>query len=343
MVGAVLVKREIVVGEGYHARAGEPHAEIHALHAAGEKARGATLYINLEPCSHYGRTPPCAPALVRAGVKRVVIGMEDPNPLVKGRGLKILRKAGLDVKTGVLGEACERLNEIFCKYIQTRMPFVILKIAASLDGKIATSRGESKWITGEPSRRLVHQLRKQVDGLLVGVGTVLKDDPMLTARLTGGRDPYRIILDSRLRTPERAQVILHKPEKTILATTDLASKKRKGYFEKAGVSVLTLNSIQGKVDLRSLLIRLGQLGFTSLLVEGGAEVNGSFLRSGLIDKILLFLAPKLIGGDEAYGIFGQGRGPTLKDALLLHSLKVRKIGEDLLIEGYPKSTCLQAS
>jgi diaminohydroxyphosphoribosylaminopyrimidine deaminase/5-amino-6-(5-phosphoribosylamino)uracil reductase len=189
MVGAVLVKDGRVVGEGYHVRVGEPHAEVNALNRAGEKANGATLYINLEPCDHYGKTPPCAPALIEAGVKRAVVGMEDPNPLVKGRGLKRLRSAGLDVKVGILEEECKTLNEAFSKYIQTREPFVILKIASTLDGKIATEHGESKWITSEASRRLVQRLRNGVDGILVGVGTILKDDPSLTVRLKRGRDP----------------------------------------------------------------------------------------------------------------------------------------------------------
>ena len=195
------------LGKGYHAKAGEAHAEIVALQQAGEEARGATLYLNLEPCTHYGKTPPCAPQVIEAGVKRVVIGMEDPNPLVKGKGIEILRRAGLDVEVGILEKECRRLNEAFCKYILKKEPFVILKVAATLDGKIATRNGDSKWISGEASRRFVHRLRDQVDGVLVGIGTVLKDDPMLTARIRGGRDPYRIILDSRLRIPEEAKVI----------------------------------------------------------------------------------------------------------------------------------------
>ncbi|MDI6763941.1 MAG: bifunctional diaminohydroxyphosphoribosylaminopyrimidine deaminase/5-amino-6-(5-phosphoribosylamino)uracil reductase RibD [Thermodesulfobacteriota bacterium] len=338
MVGAVLVKDGRVVGEGYHVRAGEVHAEIIAMRKAGDEARGSTLYINLEPCSHYGKTPPCAPALIEAGVKKAVVGMEDPNPLVKGRGLEMLRAAGLDVEVGIFEEACQKLNEAFCKYIQTKEPFVILKIAATLDGKIATQHGESKWITGEDSRRLAHRLRDEADGLLVGIGTILKDDPLLTARIKGGRDPYRIILDSRLRIPEKAKIIDQNLEMTILATTELAPKEKMESLEKRGVRVLILDSVQGRVNLKSLLSRLGEMGMMSLLVEGGSEVNGSFLNEGLIDKIFLFLSPRLLGG-QALGIFG-GRGTEkLEGALSLNQLKIKKVGEDILLEGYPKKLC----
>ena len=342
MVGAILVKDGQKVGESFHAKAGEAHAEILALQKAGKDAGGAALYLNLEPCTHYGRTPPCAPRVIEAGVKRVVVGMEDPNPLVKGKGIEILRQAGLDVEVGVLEKECRKLNEAFCKYVLKKEPFIILKIAATLDGKVATQNGESKWITGEASRRLVHQLRNQVDGILVGIGTVLKDDPMLTARTKGGRDPYRIILDSRLRIPEKAKVIDQNPEKTILAITELAPKDRMERFEKRGVRVLALDSMDGKVNLRSLLSRLGEMEMLSLLVEGGSEVNGSFLNEGLIDKVLLFLAPKFLGGSQSPGIFGGKGMARLEEALSLNQLKIKKVGEDILLEGYPKKLCSPA-
>ncbi len=342
MVGAVLVKDGEVVGEGYHARAGEDHAEIIALKRAGEEARGATLYINLEPCPHFGKTPPCAPAVIQAGVRRVVVGMEDPNPLVAGRGLEMLRSASLEVEVGVLQEDCQRLNEAFSKYIRTKQPFVILKIASTLDGKLATREGESKWITGERSRRFVQELRDSNDAILVGIGTVLKDDPLLTARIKGGRDPLRIILDSRLRIPDRAKVIEQAPEKTILATTELAPRERIEELEKRGVGVWVLNSSEGKVDLKSLLVRAGEMEQMSLLVEGGSEVNGSFLREGLFDKILIFYAPKLLGG-QALEMFG-GRGfGKIEQAFPLSPIKVKRMGEDILIEGYPKKRCLPES
>ncbi len=334
MVGAVLVKNGQVVGEGYHARAGEAHAEILALRQAGEEARGSTLYINLEPCIHYGKTPPCAPAVIEAKVRRVVIGMEDPNPLVTGRGLKSLKKAGLDVEVGVLEKECRRLNEAFCKYILKKEPFVILKVAATLDGKIATREGDSKWISGETSRHFVHRMRDQVDGVVVGIGTVLKDDPQLTARIKKGRDPYRIILDSRLRIPEDAKVIGNSPSKTIIATTELAARDKIERLEKKGVRILTLDSKQGRVDLKNCLSKLGEMGMMSLLVEGGSQVNGSFLDEGLIDKILFFLSPKLIGDREALGIFGGSGKANLKETIPLNELRVRRMREDILIEGY---------
>ncbi len=334
MVGAILVKDGKVVGEGYHAKTGEAHAEIIALQQAREEARGAILYLNLEPCTHYGKTPPCAPQVIEAGVKRVVIGMEDPNPLVKGKGIEILRKAGLDVAVGILEKECRRVNEAFCKYILKKEPFVILKVAATLDGKMATRNGDSKWISGEASRRFVHKLRDQVDGVMVGIGTVLKDDPLLTARIRGGRDPYRIVLDSRLKVPEEAKVIGTSPSKAIIVTTELAPKDKIEKFEKRGVQVLVLDSKEGRVNLKSCLSKLGEIGMMNLLVEGGSQVNGSFLDEGLIDKLLLFLSPRLIGDHQALGIFG-GRGVfILPKAIVLKEIKTKRLGEDILLEGY---------
>ena len=271
VVGAVLVKKGKVVGEGYHAKIGEPHAEIIALRQAREKARGAVLYLNLEPCTHYGRTPPCVPQVVKAGVNRVVIGMEDPNPLVNGKGIEALRKSGLDVNVGVLEKECRRLNEAFCKYILKKEPFVLLKVAATLDGKIATRSGDSKWISGEASRRFVHKLRDQVDGVLVGIGTVLRDDPLLTARVKEGREPYRIVLDSRLKISEKAKVFEHSPSEVILATTGSAPQDKIERLEKRGVRVLVIDSREGRVNLRSCLCKLGEMGVMNLLVEGEAK------------------------------------------------------------------------
>jgi diaminohydroxyphosphoribosylaminopyrimidine deaminase/5-amino-6-(5-phosphoribosylamino)uracil reductase len=336
MVGAVLVKNGKVVGEGYHAKAGEDHAEIIALRRAGEKARGAILYLNLEPCIHYGKTPPCAPAVIKAKVKRVVIGMKDPNPLVRGRGFESLKRAGLNVDMGIMEKECRRLNEAFCKYIVKKEPFVILKVAATLDGRIATRKGDSKWISGEASRHFVHRLRDQVDGVVVGIGTVLKDDPQLTTRIKKGRDPYRIILDSQLKIPEEAQVLGKPSLKTIIATTELAARDKVEKLEKKGVQILILNSKQGRVDLKNCLSKLGELGITSLLLEGGSQVNGSFLDEGLIDKVLFFLSPKLIGDREALGIFGGSGKETLKEAISLSDLRVKRIGQDILVEGYVK-------
>jgi diaminohydroxyphosphoribosylaminopyrimidine deaminase/5-amino-6-(5-phosphoribosylamino)uracil reductase len=334
MVGAVLVKEGTGVGEGYHERAGEAHAEIRAIQQAGEETSGTTLYINLEPCSHYGKTPPCAPQVIKAGIKRVVIGMEDPNPSVKGKGINILRSAGLDVQVGILEKECRRLNEAFCKYILKKEPFVILKVAATLDGKISTQNGNSKWISGETSRRFVHKLRDQVDGVLIGIGTALKDDPQLTARIRGGRNPYRIVLDSRLRIPEEAKVIGMSPEKAIIVTTELAPKDKVNKLEEMGVQVLILDAREGRVNLKPCLSRLGEIGIMTLLVEGGGQVNGSFLDEDLIDKLLLFFSPRLIGNHQAPGIF-VGRGVTkLQEAMILKEIKIKRMGEDILFEGY---------
>jgi diaminohydroxyphosphoribosylaminopyrimidine deaminase/5-amino-6-(5-phosphoribosylamino)uracil reductase len=336
MVGAVLVKEGKEVGEGYHERAGEAHAEIVAILQAREDTRETTLYLNLEPCSHYGKTPPCAPRVIEAGIKRVVIGMEDPNPLVKGKGIDILRRAGLDVQVGILEKECRRLNEAFCKYTLKKEPFVILKVAATLDGKIATRDGNSKWISGEMSRRFVHKLRDRVDGVLIGIGTVLRDDPLLTARIRGGRDPYRIVLDSRLRIPEEAKVIGTSPSKVIVAATELAPKHRLDKLEKMGVQVLILDSREGRVNLKSCLSRLWEMGIMNLLVEGGSQVNGSFLDEDLIDKLLLFFSPRLIGDRQAPGIFVGTGVSKLQEAIILKEFKTRRIGEDILLEGYLK-------
>jgi diaminohydroxyphosphoribosylaminopyrimidine deaminase/5-amino-6-(5-phosphoribosylamino)uracil reductase len=334
MVGAVLVRRGRIVGEGYHARAGEPHAEIVALGNAEERATGSTLYLNLEPCAHQGRTPPCAPRVVQSGVKKAVIGMRDPNPRVEGRGIRILEEGGLQVRVGVLEQECRRLNEAFCKHITTGFPFVILKAAATLDGKIATRSGESKWISSEASRRLVHRLRDEVDGIVVGIETVLKDDPLLTARVPGGRDPTRIILDAHLRIPEDAHVIEPLPSKTILVTTEKASQEKVKRLRGRGVEVWRLDSTQGKIDLKACLAKLGGMGMMSLLVEGGSQVYGSFLDEGLADKLVLFLAPRLMGDPRALSLFGGKGVGHLEEAKPLRDMKVKRVGGDLLIEAY---------
>ncbi len=334
MVGAILVKEGRVVGEGYHRRAGEAHAEIIAIQKAGPEAKGSTLYINLEPCVHYGKTPPCTPSIIESGVRRVVVGMEDPNPLVKGKGLEDLRRAGIEVLSGVIEQECRRLNEAFCKYITKREPFVILKSASTLNGKIATRTGESKWITGEASRHYVQKLRSEVDGIVVGIDTIIKDDPLLTVRIKSGGNPYRIVLDSNLRIPEAARVIETSPSRTIVVTTPLSDRDKIERLKKRGVQILTTKPKDGRVDLREFLSKLGQLDIISILVEGGSEVNGSFLDEGLIDKILLFFAPKIIGDPEAKGIFSGRRVSALSEAVSLRDIKMLRIGEDILIEAY---------
>ncbi|HEV8716317.1 MAG TPA: bifunctional diaminohydroxyphosphoribosylaminopyrimidine deaminase/5-amino-6-(5-phosphoribosylamino)uracil reductase RibD, partial [Candidatus Binatia bacterium] len=296
-VGAVIVRNGRVIGEGFHRRAGLPHAEIEALRRMKGSARGATLYVNLEPCSHYGRTPPCAEAVVAAGLKRVVIGMVDPNPLVRGRGLRRLRQAGIEVKTGVLKDKCERLNEDFAVFIRTGLPLVTLKLAASLDGRIATASGDSKWISGELSRRLVHELRNRVDAVLIGAETVRADDPQLTCRVRGGRDPLRVILDGRLTISPQARVCTQRSTARTLVVTaeENRQSEKRAVLESQGVEVLCLPGEQQRVRLRPLLAELGKRGIKHVLIEGGGQVAAAAFSEGVVDKVLFFYGPKLLG------------------------------------------------
>lgn len=341
MVGALVVRRGRIVGRGFHLRAGGPHAEILALRQAGKLAQGSTLYVTLEPCCHLKkRTPPCVPEILRSGVRRVVIAMQDPNPLVKGRGIKQLRQTGSSVTIGVARQEAERLNNAYCHWIKTARPYVTLKAGTTLDGKTATATGESQWITGELSRREVHQLRHQTDAVLIGVGTVLADDPCLTAR-TGRRletlslrQPLRIVVDSRLRTPFKAQILAHQDKaKTIIATTALAPAVRRSVFLKKGIEVLTLPAVQERVSLSVLLKELGRRGVMSLLVEGGGEINAAMLKGKLVHHIRLYMAPLLLGGQNAKGMIG-GKSPTrLAEAVKLRHVVTRSIGSDVLVEG----------
>ena len=336
MVGAVVVKGGKVIASGYHHRAGEPHAEAIALKKAGTKARGATLYVTLEPCSHTNkRTPPCTPLVLQSRVKRVVISMIDPNPRVSGDGIKTLRKAGIEVRTGVLETEAKKLNEAYIKYIKTGTPFVTLKIAQTLDGKIATASGESKWITGEKARIEGRRLRNCNDAVLVGINTVLKDNPSLTTRLPGGRDPIRVVVDSRLRIPLNAKVVTQRsPAKTFIATLDSMPKDKLVKLLDAGTEILLARDRKGRVDLKYLMKMLGTFGITSVLIEGGAEVNASALKSGIVDKVVMFIAPTLMTGTDSLCSFG-GKAPVLlKQAVHLHDVALRFVGRDLRLEGY---------
>ncbi len=336
MVGAVVVKNGRVIARGWHKKAGEPHAEAIALKKAGKAAKGATLYVTLEPCSHTNkRTPPCSPLVIRSGVKRVVIAMIDPNPEVSGGGVKTLNKAGIEVVTGVLEPEAKKLNEAFIKYITRGMPFVTLKIAQTLDGKIATDSGESKWITGKEAREEGHRLRGTHDAVLVGINTVLKDNPSLTTRIAGGRDPIRVIVDTQLRTPLNAKVITQKSSaKTFIATLD---RMPKGKFHKlldAGAEILISRGTQGHIDLNYLMKMLTRFGVTSVLIEGGAEVNASALKSGIVDKVVMFVAPALMTGKDSLCSIGGPSPKKLAQAIKLTDVKTRFIGRDLMIEGY---------
>ncbi|MCE0450160.1 bifunctional diaminohydroxyphosphoribosylaminopyrimidine deaminase/5-amino-6-(5-phosphoribosylamino)uracil reductase RibD [Brevibacillus sp. AF8] len=337
MVGAVIVKDGTIVGMGAHLRAGEPHAEVHALRMAGEKAQGATVYVTLEPCSHYGKTPPCAEALIAADVRRVVVATLDPNPLVAGRGIEMLRAAGVEVAVGVREEEAKALNEVFFHYIQTRRPFVTVKTASTLDGKIASVTGHSQWITGAEARAEVHELRRQHDAILVGVGTILADDPLLTARKGEqcfGSQPVRVILDSQLRTPLDARVVQNTDAKTWIFTTDAAPREKQELLAARGVKVITM---VGPILVEKVLDTLGELGITSLLVEGGQEVNGSFLQARAIQKVVSHIALKLIGGSGAPSPFGGQGFATMGEAVQLTNVMITPIGKgDLQISGYPQ-------
>jgi diaminohydroxyphosphoribosylaminopyrimidine deaminase/5-amino-6-(5-phosphoribosylamino)uracil reductase len=338
MVGAVIVKNGTIIGQGSHPGPGAPHAEVIALSQAGKRAKGATLYINLEPCCHTEkRTPPCTDAILKSGIRRVVAAMTDPNPLVSGRGFELLRRAGIEVTEGVLREEAAGLNEVFIKYVTTRKPFVILKAAMTLDGRIATADGSSRWITGEAARLEVHRLRSEVDAVLVGIGTVLADDPMLTARRPRMRNPIRIVIDPHLRVPLKAKLVTSVSEApTLLVTTASAASEKIRKLEKEGAQVMLLPDSKGIISFEDLFERLGKGGVTSVLIEGGGRVNGMALRAGVVDKVIFYVAPKLLCGDDARSAVAGKAIPMLDDALKVEAIQIRKIGGDLRIEGYLK-------
>ncbi len=333
MVGSVVVSRGgKLLGEGYHAKAGEPHAEILALRAAGKKAKGATLYITLEPCVHFGRTPPCALAVIEAGVKRVVIGTKDPNPLVAGKGIRKLRRAGIEVTVGVLSEQCVSLNDGYNKFITTGLPLVTLKLASTLDGRIATNSGESKWITGAKSRRLVHEMRSRHDAVMVGAGTAIKDDPRLNVRgVKGSVDPTRVVIDTRLRISPGAKV-LKKGAPVIIYCSRRAAKKKQEALRALGATVVAVTETKDGLSLKTVLRDLARRGVTSVMIEGGASLAASAIKAKLVDRVKIFYAPKLLGSD-ALPMIGALKIAKLKSAPEIKEMKVRRIGEDILIEG----------
>ena len=334
MVGAVLIRGKRVVATGYHRFAGADHAEIVALKRASRAARGATLYINLEPCSHHGRTPPCTDALIRAGIKEVVAGMKDPNPLVAGRGFARLRRAGVRVRSGLFSEECRALNEAFVKFITRRLPLVTLKLAASLDGKIATATGDARWISGADSRNWVHRMRNQVDAVLVGSGTAIADDPQLTCRIRGGRNPWRILLDGHLRIRSSARLFHQRDQaKTIVVTGSKAPAAKVRALEARGAKVWRFPLRRGKVPWMDLLRRLAASGIVSVMIEGGAAVAASALRARVVDKVIFFYAPKILGGDGRVMIDPLGIR-SVERALHLKGLDVRSSGQDLLVSAY---------
>ncbi len=332
IVGAVVVKDGKVVGQGWHRRYGGPHAEVFALEEAGENARGATIYVTLEPCSHYGKTPPCADRIIAAGISRAVVACRDPNPLVNGRGIEKMRAAGIEVTEGVLEDEARKANEIFVKFIRTRIPFVLLKLAQSLDGRIATQSGDSKWITGEEARVEVHRLRRRYAAVLVGAETVIKDDPLLTVRHVAGPNPVRVVLDGRGLIPSERRMFAENG-RTIVATATMPGEKE-AKLQSRGIEVWRLPKDKNKVDLRELLVRLGEENLDSLLIEGGGETAASFLTAGLVDKIALFIAPLIIGGRNSIPAVGGTGAAHIADAITLRDTNVTKIGEDFLVIGY---------
>lgn len=334
MVGAVIVQNNRVIGKGFHEVCGEAHAEVNAFRDAKEDVAGATMYVTLEPCSHYGKTPPCADLIVQKKIKRVVVAMLDPNPLVAGRGIEKLKKAGIQVDVGIMEAESRHLNEVFLKYIVEKRPFVLWKTAMTLDGKIATVTGESQWISNEISREEVHHLRGIYTGIMVGIGTVKADNPHLTCR-TGGKNPIRIVVDSNLQVDETAHV-LDGESPTIFATTEGTDMEKQKRLRSRGVEIIETPSQNGHVDLTFLMEQLGKRGIDSILLEGGPTLTFSALEQNLIDKIRFYIAPKLLGGATARTPSGGVGIPHICDAVAITNTTVSRCGEDIVVEGYPQ-------
>lgn len=338
MVGAVVVKDEKIVGKGWHEKAGGPHAEVNAIDDAGSKASGGTIYVTLEPCNHHGRTPPCTEKILAAGIRHVVMAMQDPNPDVSGGGADYLSRHGVSVTTGVCEAAARRLNEAFIKFITTKQPFVTLKTAATLDGRVATRTGDSRWVTGELSRGYVHELRHENDAILVGINTVKADDPSLTTRLTDrvGKDPVRMVLDTHLSIPENTKLLqIPCGADTVIITGNSADAQKRAAILKSGVRIIEADlDSHGRIDLKALMIRLGQMEIISLLIEGGARVAASALGANIVDKINYFYAPKILGADDGVPMCS-GPGPALmRDSIDVKNIRIRQFDADIMIEGY---------
>lgn len=353
MVGAVLVNRERIIGSGFHAYFGGPHAEVNAFLSVLPSDRplieGSTLYVTLEPCDHYGKTPPCTNLILENKIGRVVIGMADPNPAVNGKGISKLKQNGIEVLTDCLGPQVAIQNQIFIKYITTGKPFVLLKSAMTLDGKIATVTNASQWITGSESRKLVHRIRQQYGAIMVGIDTVVADDPLLNVRLKEPsvkdragipdgpvwKNPLKVIADTRGRIPLTAKVLTNDPQLTIVAVTHLAQPSKLKAIERLGAQVLICPEKDHRVDLEFILSALGTMGVDSVMIEGGSTLAFSAMRDGLVDKVISFIAPKILGGEKAPTPVGGDGIEKMEDAIALNNLKTRKIGEDIMVEGYP--------
>jgi len=334
LVGALVVKNNRIIGRGYHEKAGKDHAEIIALDEAGKKAKSATLYVTLEPCTHYGRTPPCVDRIIRSGIKKVVVGMIDPNPLNNGRGIKILKNHKIEVQAGFLEDKLKKINEVFIKYITKKIPFITVKVGQSLDGKIATKTGDSKWITSDKARAYAHRIRQDYDAIMVGVNTILRDNPKLDTWFTK-KQPIKIVVDSQLSTPQEASIFFRNSSAIIITLPDKPGQEtenRKILASKA--KILEVKEKAGQINLKSMLKKLAQLKITNILVEGGGTLIGSLFDEGLVDKVLFFISPKIIGGKEAIGsVMGKGI-LRIDKAIKLRDVKLKRIAEDFLVEGY---------
>ena len=334
MVGALVVKNKRIIGRGYHEKVGSPHAEVIALDEAGKSAKGAILYVTLEPCAHFGRTAPCVDRIIKSGIKEVIVGMVDPNPLNNGRGINILKNYKIKVKVGFLEDKLRRINEAFIKYITKKIPLITVKVGQSLDGRIATKTGDSKWITSDRTRAYAHRIRKDYDAVMAGVNTILRDNPRLDAWFSQ-RQPIKIVVDSQLSTPEDANIFLKKSQViivTLLAKPGQETENRKILAVKA--RILDVKEKSGQINLKDMLKKLAQSEITDILVEGGGTLIGSLFDEGLVDKILFFISPKIIGGKEAISSV-MGRGVARIDkAIRLKDVKIKRLGEDFLIEGY---------
>ncbi|MFA8436258.1 MAG: bifunctional diaminohydroxyphosphoribosylaminopyrimidine deaminase/5-amino-6-(5-phosphoribosylamino)uracil reductase RibD [Marinifilaceae bacterium] len=338
LVGAVIVKDGKVIGEGYHEVFGGPHAEVNAFASATEDVEGATMYVTLEPCSHFGKTPPCAEAIVKNKLSKVYIGMLDPNPLVAGRGVKIMEENGIEVEHGFLVEELTQMNRVFLKFIQTKLPYVVMKTAMTLDGKIATHTGDSKWVSNDLSREFVHRLRNELAGIMVGVDTVIADDPMLTTRLPKkGRNPIRIVVDSSGRIPLKSKILNSAEEAvTIVAVTEKASLEKIEAIQTLGNEVLVIESKEDRVDIQNLMQKLGERGVDGILLEGGATLNFSALQEGVVDEVVSFIAPKIVGGATAKTPVGGAGIEKMKRAIALEDIQISNWDNDLMLVGKVK-------
>ncbi len=341
VVGAVIAKDGRIIGEGYHARCGGLHAERNAIAALKEPAQGAVMYVTLEPCCHYGKTPPCTEAILEQGIVRVVIGSRDPNPKVAGKGAEVLKKAGVTVEEDFLWEECDRLNPVFFHYITRGTPYVVMKYAMTLDGKIATRTGASQWITGEAAREQVQRLRHQYMGIMVGIGTVMADDPMLNVRLEGGKSPVRIICDSRLRIPRNSRICQTAREYPTIVAHGQGSPETAAELEALGIQVILAADENGQVDLRRLMEILGSQGLDSILLEGGGELNEAALRAGIVQEARVFIAPKIFGGSQAKTPVTGAGVLTPKEAKLFSLKGVSQVGEDLMLEYQVLKRCVK--